>query len=237
MTKLPAVIDRPGAIFAYGFLLDHDNVHRLLQASRPSEDVAILEAASLAEAVRFRKKDSAAVVILRHVELAGVRVNVVTEALLHQAHEKKTGLPIAQYAALMRKQTGHDFLVPARDHQYLMVRVAEVGERPRFVIGGLVLFSAQDLPAVDADEYCIGDQGIYARKRTPELVIEGQCYTPRHVEFYAGNVGEFHSWMNPDDPRATRRIASTVFSYNRPGRACGQLPHSAYWPHTIRERK
>lgn len=231
-TTLPPEIDQNGTIFAYGFLLDHDNIQRLLDASRPGEEVEIIEAALIEDATKQRRLSPQAVIILRNVELGGVRVNVMTENQLHRAFEKKSGKPIEDYASTMGQETGHDFIAEARENEYLMVRVANDGEVPKTVNGGLVLFSKEDLPVIDADEYAVGDEGIYARKPVPELNIAGTTYTPAHIEFYSGNVGgNFHTFMNPENPDVSRKETARAL-WHSGDRVRGQLPDAAKWPHS-----
>lgn len=230
--KLPEEIDKAGTLFAYGFLMDHDNIRRLLKASRPDEEVAILETTNIDEAARLARQNPDAVIIVRDVEMGGVRVNVATEDQLHRATEKKLSVKIEDYAADVKEKAGHDFLIPARDNQYLMTRVAEEGEVKKTINGGLVIFQERDLTAIDADEYAEGDEGIFARKKAPEISIGGRTFTPRHIEFYAGNVGDLHRFLNPDDPNESRRKAATIYSYDREGRKIGELPKSAKWPHS-----
>jgi hypothetical protein len=216
--KLPEIIDKKGTLFAYGFLLDCSNLKNLLKESRSGKVVKVHEARSIKEASDLAKNNPDELVILRSFELGGVRRQIMTNKQFIQAQNKKFGESPYENGP--------------QNEQYLYIRPAGEDEKERKVSGGLILgFTSEDLKVIDKDEAVNVEKndGIYFRKVVPELEMKGIKFKPEHIEFYGGNAGNIHQYLNPENPYESGKEArkSILDAKREPGK----FPESAKWPH------
>ena len=212
--ELPAELDNDTVIFSYGSLLDHETL-RVLLSHRPEFEV--FETGNLNEAANLARENPEDIVILRDVRLENVRVSIVTEAILRRWYEDRGGdLRNLIDAGITTEETP--------ECAYLNARPAGPGEKGKSLDGGLICnLTAEAVAVLDKYEF----EGVLKRTRTPELVIQGRKYIPRHVAFYAGT--ESISGITAEE-RAER---SRLLDLNRkPGQ---KGPH-AKWPQNVRRR-
>ena len=222
LEKLPEAIDNEGTLFAYGFLLDHENLKRLFEESRKGKEVNIHEAGSIDEAEKLANENPGGVVILRNVKMEGVRAQIITYNQFTEAYKKKFG---EEY-----------YYNIDEGHEYLYVVPAKEGERGRNIEGGLIIgLNNNDLKYFDIDEAVEPEKndGVYFRKKVPELEISGKKYKPDNIKFYSGNVGDIHEFLNPEDKASSARIARSAILDKKMGR---ELSDSAKWPHSEEHR-
>lgn len=216
--NLPEIIDKKGTIFAYGFLLDHDNLKSLLRESRSGIEVEIHEARSIEEAADLSEKNPGDLVILRGFELGEVRRQIITNEQFINAYNKKFG--------------ENSYKEEPLNEQYLYTRPAGESEKGRKIAGGIIIgFTEKDLKVLDIDEAVNIEKndGVYFRKAVPELEMKSVKFKPKNVEFYGGNVEDIHKFLNPDNSYKSRREArKSVLDAKRPP---GKFPESAKWPH------
>ncbi len=231
-------IDKKGTLFAYGSLLDPQNLKRLLDNSGDDRAPEVYEAKDLEEAGALLKQDPAGIVLLHNVLLDGIRAQIITDGQLLSAYKKKFG----------EKYPIDD----ANPEQYLYVRTpikkevilksgekTETRERERSINGGLIIgLTEEDLERLDKNETMkkvdgVMD-GIYMRQQVPKVIIENKNFTPANIEFYGGNVGDFHKFLDPENSAESRlaAISAVTPDSKTSGRNHGELPKSAYWPHS-----
>lgn len=228
--KLPEIIDNKGTLFAYGYLLAHENLKRLFQESRKGKEVTIHEVGSVEDAQKLAEKNHEDVVILRNVKMEGVRAQIITSNQFIDAYKKKFGKDYPK--------SDDD----AGAQEYLYVRQVEDNKKPRYINGGLVMgLSNDDLKAFDIDEGIIPEDkdGVYWRKKVPELNIKNHKYQIENITFYSGNAeDDIHKFLDPENEgRLSSRIARETVHKKSVSR---EMSDSAKWPHSkehrVRER-
>ncbi len=221
--KLPETIDKKGTLFAYGFLLDQENLKSLLKESRSGIEVEIHEAGSIEEAEKFTEKNPNNIIILRNVKMEGIRAQIITHNQFREAYKKKFG---EEYHYNINE-----------GHEYLYVTLAKEGERGRDINGGLIIgLDGNDLKVIDVDEATNlkKNDGVFFRKKVPELKISGKNYKPDSIEFYSGNVGNIHEYLDPENEGSvSAAIARSAVLKKRRER---ELSDSAKWPHSKEHR-
>jgi hypothetical protein len=211
---LPGKLDDDTVIFSYGSLLGHEKLRELLVQRG---EFQIFETSDVAEAASLARENPEDIVILRDVRLENVRVSIVTEAILRRWYKDRGGdLRNLIDAGITTEETP--------ECAYLYARPAEPGEKGKSLDGGLICnLTADEVAVLDKYEF----EGVLKRTRTPELVIQGRKYIPRHVAFYAGTVSV--SGITAEE-RAER---SRLLDLNRkPGQ---KGPH-AKWPQNVRRK-
>jgi hypothetical protein len=231
-------IDQKGTLFAYGSLLDPQNLKRLLDGTRDGEAPEVYETNDLEKASTLSKENPSALIILRNVLLEGIRAQIITDKQLLSAFEKKFG---------------ESYSVDNNNpEQYLYVRTPlkkekalkngekiETPERGRPINGGVIIcFSGENLPITDKKEGMgkkydrIG--WIYMRQSVPQITIDNAKFIPENIEFYGGNVGDIHIFIDPENSEKSRlsAIRSVAPKVETSERKLGELPESAYWPHS-----
>ncbi len=191
--RLPEELDKPGTLFAYGYLLIHEKVRDLLPERGPN--FPILEAENIEDA-RQKAADPNAIVILRNVVLEGVRVDEFSEQMMRNWLQDEKGLDEIQ--RLIRE----GILSHMSVHGGLYARVSK--DSKDFLNGGLVIgLKPEELPRFDGFEM----EPIYKRTLVPELEIEDQKYAPLHIQFYAGDdkyEPDEYEWMRMDHLKENR---------------------------------
>lgn len=226
LEKLPEIIDNKGTIFAYGYLLERENLKRLFEESRPGKEGNIYEAGSIEEAQQLVEKNPEDVVILRNVKMEGVRAQIITSDQFVDAYKKKFGKNFPESDSNGEAQ------------EYLYVRQAEDDKMPRYINGGLVIgLNNADLRVFDIDEGIIPEDkdGVYWRKKVPELKIENRQYQIKNITFYSGNAeGDIHKYLDPENKGViSSRIARSAILEKKKGR---EISDSAKWPHSEEHR-
>ncbi len=215
---LPKELDEETTIFAYGHLLDVPELKKLI--ARKRVNVTIFETTTLDEAVGIRQKHPDDIIILREVRLEGVRASIATEEQLRNFYQEQG----ESVNALVEK----GLLEPIpRHHSYLYARIAEPTEHGRFLDGGLIAGLRREELEEVLDPYELPP--VYQRQRAPELTIGGKRFKPKHVTFYAGNIGTLS--RTTEEEIAAKKMART-------GRnKIGSYGPGAKWPREARRKK
>lgn len=209
--RMPAFIDKPGTLFSYGSLLDHERLREQILEINPDANIDIQDAVNLMDAHRIRVKSPNAIVIVHGAELEGIRANIIRESRFGEPEDAE------------------------HEEAYLYVRKAKEGERPRYVAGGIIIgLTKEFLQALDEYEMATppkskeDDPQFYRRAPVDELRIDGKIYSSRNIEFYEG-IAEPH--QTDEDREATRKIVLGEV------RKRGEKAEGARWPETVRKQK
>lgn len=256
LPPLPEHLDRPTTILVYGYLREVGNLKTLLAGLR-KEDVDIDLTADPADVDRIRREKPKGVVILDNVVLEGVRRHIVSEAELRALYEKTSGRTVADLTRELTEKFNYPW--PPEPNLYLYVSPAKTKEHERFINGSLIVgLTEKDLELLDAYEL----PPIYRRIRTPSISIGGVRYSPKHITFYAGSIGNPHvvakdpetikkmtafeqiaHAKTPDLPPPTGSSDTTTSPENRvsvmylqENREPGKLPAHAKWPKRVSRR-
>jgi hypothetical protein len=210
--ELPADIDNDRAIFSYGSLLDHKILKNLL---RERSEFYIFETRDVAEAARLASENPGHIVILKNVLMEGVRVTIVTEAILRRWYAERGG----DISKLV--DAGVTSMEEPR-YAYLYARPARDGERGRSLNGGIICnLTEAEIAMLDLYEM----EPVLKRERVPQIQIQGKIYTPNHVAFYAGQESPETITEAERDERALILAA---------GRKPGRQGPNAKWPMDVR---
>lgn len=215
VNPLPKEIDNERTIFSYGSLLDHDVLRRLLNSRGEFE---IFETREIPKAESLLAANSSAIVILRDVRLENIRVSIVTETILRRwFHDHGGDLQKLVDAGVTTSK------IP--ECLFLYARPAAVGERGRYVNGGLICnMTVNEVTRLDQYEF----EPVLVRTRTPQLTINGNRYIPKNINFYAGT-------KSVASLTAAERSERSNFLNRKPKPGLRSI--HAKWPVTVRNTK
>ena len=214
LKELPAELDQKTALFAYGSLLEHEQLRELL---RQRGEFRILETENLARAVRLVIDNPRDIVILRNVRLENVRVCIVTETILRRWFENRGG-SIEEHI-----ESGVAPIEIPRS-LFLYARPSDPFEKGKSLNGGLIFnFQPNELSVLDKYEFA----PVLKRTRAPELKIAERAYFPRNITFYAGT--ESFDDIQPEEKAERARLLNL-------NRKRGRLSPQARWPERIRQK-
>jgi hypothetical protein len=214
LNRLPPELDNESVIFAYGSLLDHAQLCKLL---KHRGGFRIFETNDLAEAGSLVVNKPKDIVILRNVRLENVRVAIVTETMLRRWYKNRGG----EIEELIRLGVTKPEVPRAL---FLYARPSGTFEKGRSLNGGLIFnFTKDELARLDKYEF----DPVLVRSRTPELRIGGRSFFPEAITFYAGTESY-------DDMTAEERTErARLLHFNR---KAGQLSPQARWRKDVRRR-
>lgn len=226
-SKLAPEIDCLGTIFAYGSLLDKQNLSELLRKkssvltdSDPDKrsEVEIIDVDKQEDIVRLMGSHPGAVFILKGVKMGGMRYFVFPHEELIRRYESK-GLKYDELKSRMLVEHGinlEELGDAPFNMSYLINRPAKGDEVEIDVVGGLIIgLRAAELKLLDDWELA----PVYERKLVSSIEIKGVKYQPKNITFYQGSSDVEYT---PAIKEKNRQILIT-------SREAGELPPTAGW--------